>query len=48
MKTIHTIIAGFKNILSLNTLNETPQLIAVTQDNSRITTVTKTTYLYNY
>jgi hypothetical protein len=33
MKTIHTIIAGFKNILSLNTLNETPQLIAVTQDN---------------
>jgi hypothetical protein len=33
MKTIHAIIGGFKNILSLKTVNETPQLIAVTQDN---------------
>ncbi|MEZ7499035.1 hypothetical protein QO200_09800 [Flavobacterium sp. Arc3] len=33
MKTIHTIIGGFKNILGLNTPTETPQLIAVTQEN---------------
>jgi hypothetical protein len=34
MKTIYTIIVGFKNILGPNAPTETPQLIAVTQDNS--------------
>jgi hypothetical protein len=33
MKTIHTIIVGFKNILGLNVPTETPQLMAITQDN---------------
>lgn len=32
MKTIQTIIGGFKNILGLNTPTETPQLFAVSQD----------------
>jgi len=33
MKTMHTIIEGFKKILGFNAPNKTPQLIAVTQDN---------------
>jgi hypothetical protein len=33
MKTIQTIITDFAAILGLNTIKETPQLIAVTQEN---------------
>jgi hypothetical protein len=32
MQTIQTIITGFKKILGIETLNKTPQLIAVTQE----------------
>ncbi|UQD54851.1 hypothetical protein [Flavobacterium sp. K5-23] len=32
MKTIHTIIEGFKTVLGLNVPKKTPQLIAITQD----------------
>lgn len=33
MKTIQTIIGSFRNILRLNTIKETPQLIAISQEN---------------
>jgi hypothetical protein len=32
MKTIQTIITGFKKVLGIKTLNKTPQLIALTQE----------------
>ncbi|WP_198554687.1 hypothetical protein [Flavobacterium sp. ALD4] len=33
MKTIRAIVEGFKSVLGLSSTKETPQLIAVTQEN---------------